>query len=99
MSNDEQRNERTVESTLLGAGRSYRYLALATLANAVAVAALTRAAIAARPTPSSAWACITVFFVLRISFAAGRIFGTRRGGLGFDRCWRAADVAEVEEVQ
>eukprot|EP00613_Pedinella_sp_CCMP2098_P064514 CAMPEP_0171991792 /NCGR_PEP_ID=MMETSP0993-20121228/277611_1 /TAXON_ID=483369 /ORGANISM="non described non described, Strain CCMP2098" /LENGTH=534 /DNA_ID=CAMNT_0012644823 /DNA_START=110 /DNA_END=1714 /DNA_ORIENTATION=+ len=71
------------ESVLLGAGRSYRFLALATLLNCLLVVKCTTLLIASRPLVSSAWACITLFFVLRISCAATRIFATQRGGLGF----------------
>ena len=70
------------EAVLLGAGRSYKYLALATLTNACVIAGLTTAAIAIRPLPSSAWVCIAFFFVLRITCSAGRIFGTTRSGFG-----------------
>ena len=51
------------EAVLLGTGQSYRFLALATLTNAFAVAQLTRWAVGVRPLPSSAWMCIFVFFV------------------------------------
>mmetsp|Transcript_10826 Transcript_10826/g.14302 ORF Transcript_10826/g.14302 Transcript_10826/m.14302 type:complete len:242 (-) Transcript_10826:180-905(-) len=73
------------ESVLLGAGRSYRYLAFATLVNCLVVVRCTQCLIAARPLVSSAWACIALFFVLRVLYSAGRIFGTPRGGLGYDR--------------
>lgn len=83
------------ESVLLGAGSSYAYLAAATLANAGLVAAVCRVALRRRPAASSAWASIVLFFALRLSTAAGRIFLTRRGGYpgggGFQG--RAADTA------
>ena len=70
------------EAVLLGAGCSYKYLALRTLTTAVGICALARAAILARPLPSSAWACICLFFVLRLCTSAGRIFFTTRSGFG-----------------
>ena len=70
---------------LLGAGRSYKYLALMTLLNSVAVGALCRLAIAARPDASSAWLCILLFFVLRLATSAGRIFSGRAGFGQFGR--------------
>ena len=78
------------EAVLLGAGRSYKFLALSTLTNALVVSAGVAALIARRPLPSSAWQAITAFFVLRISCSGVRIFATKRGGLGFDRRQRVA---------
>lgn len=68
-----------LEAVLLGAGRSYKFLALSTLANAVFIGTLTRAAILARPHPSSAWACIALFFCLRIANAGRRLRNPRSG--------------------
>lgn len=68
------------ESVLLGAGSSYGYLATATLANALAVSTACGAALRLRPAASSAWACIVLFFVLRLAAASSRIFLTERGG-------------------
>ena len=73
------------EAVLLGAGRSYKFLALATVTNCLVVSATARFLIGARPLPSSAWQAIALFFVLRSSCAATRLFATKRGGLGFDR--------------
>ena len=68
------------EAVLLGVGRSYRYLASMTLANALAVCVATRSALLLRPDASSAWACIVLFFMLRFTTAAARILFTPRGG-------------------
>ena len=69
------------EAVLLGAGRSYKFLALSTTINAVLIGGLVTLALSARPALSSAWACILLFFVLRISVSLGRIFGTNRSGM------------------
>jgi Na+-driven multidrug efflux pump len=68
-----------LEAVLLGSGRSYKFLALSTFANALVVTTLTTAAIAVRPKPSTAWACIAVFFVLRITCAGLRLRSPRAG--------------------
>ena len=68
------------EAVLLGAGRSYRYLAISTLASAVTISALTRVTLAARPVPSSAWALIFLFFSARFTSAARRVFCSAKGG-------------------
>jgi len=68
-----------LEAVLLGSGRSYKFLALSTFANALVVTTLTTAAIAVRPKPSTAWACIAVFFVLRIACAGLRLRSPRAG--------------------
>ena len=71
-----------LEAVLLGTGRSYKFLAFRTLASALMIGAITRWAIISRPVPSSAWACILVFFVLRLSTSASRVFRSPRGGFG-----------------
>ena len=68
-----------LEAVLLGSGRSYKFLALSTFVNALVVTTLTTAAIAVRPKPSTAWACIAVFFVLRITCAGLRLRSPRAG--------------------
>lgn len=67
------------EAVLLGCGRSYAFLGFATLANALTIGGLTRAAIDIRPQPSSAWACITFFFLLRLACAMRRLRSPRSG--------------------
>ena len=77
------------EAVLLGAGRSYKYLAGVTMANAVAVCALTRLALLRSSAPAAAWQCILLFFTLRGTAAAARIFLTERSGFGrWSRPWR-----------
>ena len=58
------------EAVLLGAGR-YRYLAGATLVNALVASFATVALLTARPLVTSAWACLCGFFVLRFAVSAG----------------------------
>jgi hypothetical protein len=70
------------EAVLLGAGRSYKYLALTTLTNALAICALATAALNIRPMLSSAWICIFAFFILRFSCSAGRLFRSDSSGFG-----------------
>ena len=69
------------EAVLLGAGRSYKYLALATLTSALSVMGLTGLALTVRPQVSTVWLGITLFFVVRLTTSAGRIF-SGRGGFG-----------------
>ena len=69
------------EAVLLGAGRSYKYLAVATTASALAVMGLTGLALTVRPQVSTVWLGITLFFAVRFSTSAGRIF-SGRGGFG-----------------
>ena len=54
-----------LEGVLLGAGQSYRYLATSTALIATLTGCLTTLAVHVRPMPSSAWACIALFFTLR----------------------------------
>lgn len=81
------------EAVLQGAGKSYSYLGLMTLANALVVGSLTRTALRARPVPGTAWACIILFFGLRFATAASRVFGPR-GGFG---PWREAPRRPSDE--
>ena len=74
-----------LESTLLGAGNSYKYIGISTFLNCLAIMSFAKWLIWSRPLVSSAWWAITAFFILRISCSGGRIFATQRGGLGFDR--------------
>ena len=75
------------EAVLLGAGTSYRFLAFVTALNALAVATLTRLALLRTGSVVSAWRCIFLFFALRLSVAATRIFAfSEASGLG---SWRA----------
>ena len=62
------------EAVLLGAGRSYQYLARQTLFNAIIVATTTRYALLKTGAVVAAWKCILFFFSLRLSTAAARIF-------------------------
>ncbi|EOD38450.1 hypothetical protein EMIHUDRAFT_224522 [Emiliania huxleyi CCMP1516] len=75
------------EAVLLGAGLSYKYLALATLSTAIAIGWLTGIALSLRPDVSSVWICILLFFLVRLATSAGRIF-SGRGGFG-EWEWRA----------
>ena len=61
--------------------RSYKYLALATLAAAAFISWLTGVALTLRPDVTSVWLCILLFFVIRFCSSAGRIF-SGRGGFG-----------------
>lgn len=75
------------EAVLLGAGR-YRYLAGATLVNALVASFATVALLTARPLVSSAWACLCGFFVLRFAVSAtgvarGLLPAHRTGGLRY----------------
>mmetsp|Transcript_73470 Transcript_73470/g.220801 ORF Transcript_73470/g.220801 Transcript_73470/m.220801 type:complete len:116 (+) Transcript_73470:1170-1517(+) len=79
-----------LEGVLLGAGRSYRYLATSTLLIATGIAALATLAVQLRPAPSSAWACIGLFFALRLTSSSVRVFLVPRGGFGR---WREAGAA------
>ena len=73
------------EAVLTGAGLSYAYLAFSTLANAVIVSAVTSLALSApAATPVAAWRCIVLFFSLRLTSAALRVFGSPKGGLRGD---------------
>ena len=77
------------EAVLLGAGRSYKYLAGVTMANAIVVSYLTRLALLKTSAPAAAWQCILLFFTLRGSAAASRIFLTERSGFGrWSRPWQ-----------
>ena len=69
------------ESVLTGAGKSYKYLALSTLANSLFVMNACRLALA-RPgaTPIAAWLCILLFFGMRLSSAVFRLFFSGRSG-------------------
>ncbi len=72
-----------LESTLLGTGKSYAYLAGTTLLNAIAVGTFSSAALSGpRATPELAWVSVFLFFVLRLTTASIRMFGTARGGFG-----------------
>ena len=86
----------TCEATLLGAGRSYRYLAGATMANAIAVSTLTHFALRRTRSPAAAWQCILLFFVLRLSAAVSRIFMTNRSGFG---SWRSDSDSDGRDVR
>lgn len=84
-----------LEAVLLGSGRSYKFLALSTFVNALVVTTLTTAAIAVRPKPSTAWACIAVFFVLRITCAGLRLRSPRAGFGSWDegvRSWETGPL-------
>jgi Na+-driven multidrug efflux pump len=75
------------EAVLLGAGR-YRYLAGATLVNALVASFATVALLSARPLVTSAWACLCGFFVLRFAVSAGGaarelLPANRAGGLRY----------------
>ena len=75
------------EAVLLGAGR-YRYLAGATLVNALVATFATVALLTARPLVTSAWACLCGFFVLRFAVSAGGaarelLPASRAGGLRY----------------
>ena len=75
------------EAVLLGAGR-YRYLAGATLVNALVASFATVALLTARPLVTSAWACLCGFFVLRFAVSAGGaarelLPANREGGLRY----------------
>ncbi len=72
-----------LESSLLGAGASYGYLACSTLGAALATSAITAATLTS---PPRAWAIVFFFFVLRLSASAGRLFISKGGG-GFG-AWR-----------
>jgi hypothetical protein len=65
----------------LARSRSYKYLALATLAAAAFISWLTGVALTLRPDVTSVWLCILLFFVIRFCSSAGRIF-SGRGGFG-----------------
>ena len=56
-----------LEASLLGAGRSYKFLASMTLANALGLGAATHLALRLRPDPTTAWVCIISFFALRVT--------------------------------
>ncbi|KAL1502898.1 hypothetical protein AB1Y20_010971 [Prymnesium parvum] len=71
-----------LEGVLLGAGKSYRYLATSTLAIASMIALLASVALRVRPVPSSAWACIALFFVFRLASASFRVFMVSHSGFG-----------------
>ena len=70
------------EAVLLGAGR-YRYLAGATPVNALVASFATVALLTARPLVTSAWACLSGFFVLRFAVSAGG--AARRSAAGGGR--------------
>ncbi len=73
------------EAVLTGAGSSYAYLAFSTLANAIIVSVVTgRALSAPGATPVAAWRCIVLFFSLRLTSAALRVFRSPKGGLKGD---------------
>ena len=61
--------------------RDSKYLALATLTSALSVMGLTGLALTVRPQVSTVWLGITLFFVVRLTTSAGRIF-SGRGGFG-----------------
>ena len=72
-----------LEASLLGAGRSYKFLASMTLANALGLGAATHLALRLRPDPTTAWVCIISFFALRVTTAGLRLFSPA-GGFGFN---------------
>ena len=72
-----------LEASLLGAGRSYKFLASMTLANALSLGAATHLALRLRPDPTTAWVCIISFFALRVTTAGLRLFSPA-GGFGFN---------------
>eukprot|EP00965_Chrysotila_dentata_P184724 6097978-Pleurochrysis_carterae.AAC.1 len=82
-----------IESVLLGAGRSYVYLAAVTAANAATVCAVAYACLVPGVSAVRAWMCIIGFFCLRLTAAATRLFSPKSG---FGNWGQGPDAAEAK---